>query len=347
MVAKAGPAQPTPRLKAGAYSDGHPLDTVHYLESKLILKPDRFTSPPTFRDFGKLVRRATEQLDIDFSTREYRSLRPRIREVVFLDTRDFSLYNNCFILRRRISYEDGFAVGNPEIVFKFRHPDLQTATEMDVRPNIGTDYRIKFKAEALPLREKLGGYRLLYSHNVEFELTREIHSASMAELAQYFPALAILRKSNKKVDLVNHTIVEEVLQQLGVLDFGKGVIAKSNAALWRERGDHKMLVGEFAFECKFKRRDDLHEKALARVRRFFIRLQEIAGDWISLGTTKTGIVYRLKGNPPQSHEYGAWRLRGEVFRDRALKRRGIAPRMHRSTVRISFPEVRRRDRIGR
>ena len=130
-----------------------------------------------------------------------------------------------------------------------------------------------------------------------------MHSASIAALAEFFPALSILKKSAKKVALVNHTIVEEVLQDIGVLDFGKGVTAKSNAAIWRERGDHKMLIGEFAFECKFKRRfDDLHDKALERVRRFFILLQKIASDWISLGTTKTGIVYRLKGNPPQSHE---------------------------------------------
>jgi len=154
----------------------------------------------------------------------------------------------------------------------------------------------------LPLKEKLGGYRLLYSHNVEFELQGEMQRTSMANLAEFFPALSKLKKSAKKVDLVNHTIVEEVLQDLGVLDFGKGVTAKSNAALWRERGDHKLLIGEFAFECKFKRRDDLHEKALKKVKRFFILLQDVAGDWISLGTTKTGIVYRLKGNPPQSHE---------------------------------------------
>jgi hypothetical protein len=173
---------------------------------------------------------------------------------------------------------------------------------MDVRPHIPGEYRIKFKAEALPLKEKLGGCRVLYSHNVEFELHREIHSASITTLAESFPALAILRKSNKKIDLVNHTIVEEVLQDLGVLDFGKEVTAKANAALWRERGDHKMLVGEFAFECKFKRREDLHDKALERVRQFFLVLQELAGEWISLGSTKTGVVYRLKGNPPQSHE---------------------------------------------
>jgi hypothetical protein len=302
MAAKEAQRELTPRVKPGTYSDGHPLDTVHYLESKLILKPDRFVAPPSFHDFGKLVGRAAEKLDIDFSTAGSKDLRPRIREVVFLDTKDFSLYNNSFILRRRIAYEDGFPVGNPEIVFKFRHPDLQTAAEMDVRPNILGEYRIKFKAEALPLKEKLGGYRLLYSHNVEFELLREMYSASMATLAEFFPALTKLKKSAKKVELVNHTIVEEVLQDLGVLDFGKGVTAKSNAALWRERGDHKLLVGEFAFECKFKRGDELADKALDRVRRFFILLQDIAGDWISLGTTKTGIVYRLKGNPPQSHE---------------------------------------------
>ena len=290
------------RVKPGTYSDGHPLDAVHYLESKIILKPDRFVAPPTFRDFGKLVRQAAEQLDIDFSIADFKELRPRIREVIFLDTKDFSLYNNSFILRRRITYKDGFPVGNPEIVFKFRHPDLQTAAEMDVRPNILSDYQVKFKTEALPLKEKLGGCRLLYSHNAEFELQQDMHGTSIAALAEFFPALSVLKKSAKKVALVNHTIVEEVLQDLGVLDFGKGVTAKSNAALWRERGDHKLLIGEFAFECKFKRFDDLHEKTLARVRRFFILLQEIAGDWISLGTTKTGIVYRLKGNPPQSHE---------------------------------------------
>ena len=33
-----------------------------------------------------------------------------------------------------------------------------------------------------------------------------------------------------------------------------------------------------------------------------LKLQSLAHEWVSLGTTKTGIVYRLKGNPPQAHE---------------------------------------------
>ncbi len=35
---------------------------------------------------------------------------------------------------------------------------------------------------------------------------------------------------------------------------------------------------------------------------FFLTLQDVAKDWVALGTTKTGAVYRLKGNPPQVHE---------------------------------------------
>jgi hypothetical protein len=102
--------------------------------------------------------------------------------------------------------------------------------------------------------------------------------------------------------LVNQTIVEEVLQDLGVLDFGKGVTADSNIAIWRERATQHLLCGEFAFQAKFKRRDDFHAKAIERCRQFFVALQQSGRDWLSLGTTKTGLVYRLKGNPPQSHE---------------------------------------------
>ena len=126
---------------------------------------------------------------------------------------------------------------------------------------------------------------------------------AMATLARVFPALRALKTSETdRVELVNQTIVEEVLQDLGVLDFGHGITAESNIAIWRERGTHRPMCGEYAFEVKFKRKDELHEKAMERCRQFFIALQQSGRDWLSLGTTKTGLVYRLKGNPPQAHE---------------------------------------------
>ena len=297
---KSMPEEPT-----GKYSDGNPFDKVQYLECKLILKGDRFTKESNFDDFAKIVKRTAEDSKVGFSRKEFKDAKPQIREVLFLDTKDFQLYNNAFILRRRVIYENGFAISDPEIVFKFRHPDLKKAAEMDVRPRIFGDFRIKFKAEALPLKDQVGGYRLLYSHNVEFPLNA-VHAAnrtSMATLYDVLPALRSLKlEEADSVALVNATAVEEVLKDIGMLDFGKGITAKSNVAVWRTRGDQKQLVGEFAFQVKFQRKEELHKIARRRCEQFFVNLQYAAQDWLSLGTTKTGAVYRLKGNPPKAHE---------------------------------------------
>ena len=289
-----------------AYSDGHPLDVIQYLEAKLILKPDRFTSVESFREFGKVVARTTKQVEkVDFVPDARASQRPDIREIIFFDTPDFRLYNNAFILRRRVTYIDGFPEGDPEIVFKYRHPDEKTAAAMDVRPNISGKYQIKFKSEALPLKDQIGGYRILYSHNCQFGLS-QVHEGdrtAMSTLTRVFPALSVLKKDpDEKVTLVNEGIVEEVLLPLGQIDFRKGQVAKCDIALWRTRGEHKPLVGEFAFQVKFDRREDVHENARKRAEQFFISLQQAVKDWLALGCTKTGMVYRLKGNEPQSHE---------------------------------------------
>ena len=104
-------------LKPGQYVDGSPLDDVQYLECKLILKTDEFTSPKGFRKYAKLVARAAEECGVNFDTSTADGARPAIREVMFLDTEDFRLYNNAYILRRRVRFEDGFPAEEPEVAF--------------------------------------------------------------------------------------------------------------------------------------------------------------------------------------------------------------------------------------
>jgi hypothetical protein len=112
--------------------------------------------------------------------------------------------------------------------------------------------------------------------------------------------LAQLKKEpGEKVEIVS-TIVEEGLQDIGIIDFGNRMSAKANVALWRARGDHRSLIGEFAF--KFRRREDLREAAIRKAEKFFRSLQYAAEDWISLAATKTAVVYRLQGNAPSQHE---------------------------------------------
>jgi hypothetical protein len=52
----------------------------------------------------------------------------------------------------------------------------------------------------------------------------------------------------------------------------------------------------------FKDRKELQLDAMRRVEAFFIGLQVAAQSWLALDSTKTGIVYRLNGNAPRSHE---------------------------------------------
>jgi hypothetical protein len=296
-----------PQLKPGLYADGLPIHQVEYLCCKLILRPNRFVSRESFFDFGKVMRDPAKQNGVGFSVAGFDSQPVSIREVLFIDTDDFRLYNNAFILRRRIPYKDGFPIGDPEIVFKFRHSDLQVAAETDVRPNILGDHRVKFKCQALPLKEKLGGIRLLYSHNVQFlrsaiGMGRE-NVRDMDALVDLLPVLGRVRKTpREEIRLVSNTIVEEVLQDIGVLDFGQGITCKANVAIWRTRGEHRPLIGEFAYQFRFQDRALLGKEALKRAETFFIALQYAAEDYIALNATKTAVVYRLLGNPPKSHE---------------------------------------------
>jgi len=296
-----------PLLKPGQYADGMPIHSPEYICCKLILRPNRFVSRESFFDFGRVLRQPAKEHGAKYAVAGFDDRAVKIREVLFIDTEDFRLYNNAFILRRRIPYKDGFPIGDPEIVFKFRHPDLQIAAETDVRPHILGDHRVKFKAQAMPLKDKLGGIRLLYSHNVQFLRSAigmgKENVSDMDQLIDLLPALGKIRKEpNERIRLVSNTIVEEVLQDIGMLDFGDGLTCKANVAIWRTRGEHRPLIGEFAYQFYFKDRDQLSKDALRRTEAFFISLQYSAEDYIALNCTKTATVYRLLGNPPKSHE---------------------------------------------
>ena len=293
----------TPAL---GYADGNPQDRIQFFDAKLILKPDFFATVRGFKMFSDIVAEAAGKVKgVTYQPADLAKARPRIREVMFLDTADFRLYNNSFILRRRNDYQDGFPTSDPEVVFKFRNTDMQKTSAVDVRPQIAGPYRTKFKAEALPLKDGPGGFRLLYSHNCIFPMN-SVHGADRTNLrviAKALPAIAgLVGDLEEKVELVNSTLVEEVLMDLGPIDFGKGMTTKSNISLWRSLGNHQVMCGEFAYQARFDRREDVHQLIKQRVEELFIKLQQVATGWLLLGTTKTGLVYQLKGNPPQSHE---------------------------------------------
>ena len=285
----------------GFVSDGHPADSVHYREYKLILLPDRFTSRDALHAFSKLVREAAKDEDVDVA-RPANGDECLLRELVFYDTPRFDLYESAFILRQRAKHRDGWPVGDSELTLKFRHPVRDEAAKIDVRPVTEHDFRIKFKEELLPQKGRAGGMRSLFSHNVVLTLPPANLDTDLAHAARVFPALRSVLARTGPLEVVQRARITELLEEVGVLDFGHGLTAKATVALWRAGVVGPSLIGELAYQCKFQRDADVHVKALKRADELYSRLQAAARDWLALGVTKTRVVYAFGKTAPRHHE---------------------------------------------
>ena len=290
-----------PDLEHYVYRDGQPIHQLQYLQVKVILKGERFTSARSLRAFRTFVAEAAARAGVDFDTNGSKKTPPRIREVLFLDTPDFLLYRNAFILRRRFTYEDGFLVGDPEIVFS-------TATRICRRPRRSTSGRtrrrlpgqVQGRGAAAETPDRRLPHALLAQHSVSVERCAPGQSTIDGDRAEVLPALQALEtRANGRIELVNNAAVEDPHGHRPPR-FRQGRQAKPNVSLWRTRGDLQQLVGEFAFQIKFQKRHQVHPKALTRCEQFFVHLQRLAKGWVALGTTKTGTVYRLQGGTPTS-----------------------------------------------
>ncbi|MEX1119172.1 MAG: hypothetical protein WEB60_10320 [Terrimicrobiaceae bacterium] len=271
-----------------------PKDEIHYREYKIILQAQRFQTAQAFKDFWNIVVSTAKKCDVKV-VEAPAAFDNHVREVLFYDTEDFALYNNHFIVRLRTFYKDGWSAGVPELTVKFRHPDLETAAAVDVKPATpGGAARIKFKEELLPLKESLGGIRSMFSHNCVLAMPREGLDLVASDLISSFPGLKpAIADSGAKVILVNDFAVEEVQVDVGELHFGGGLKGKTSISVWRDRKHERPLCGEFAFQCRFESTNDLHKANLDRAEKFYKTLQLDAFEWVSLGTTKTAIVYHL------------------------------------------------------
>lgn len=114
----------------------HPVHSPEYICCKLILRPNKFHSRESFFEFGKVFKEPAKEHGVKYSVAGFESQPVKLREVVFGDTEDFRPCNNASILRRRIPYKDGFPIWKPEIVFKFRHPDLHLAGKRSIRASM-------------------------------------------------------------------------------------------------------------------------------------------------------------------------------------------------------------------
>jgi hypothetical protein len=279
-----------------------PHDDLHYREYKIILRPEPFTTPKAFKDFWPVVKRVAKQFDVRIEESDD-AFANNVREVLFFDTPDFVLYRNHFIVRLRTPYHDGWPSGTPELTVKFRHPDFNEAARVDIRPALAGETRIKFKEELLPQPDKLGEIRSIFSHNAVLALPRDSMNLALRNITRAFPAFRSLEKEgDAPIQLVNDMAVEEVQVNVALMHFGHRYAGKTTISVWRSRKLEQPVCGEFAFQCKFRKSDEVHTMTLEKASAFHRNLQLVAADWIMLGTTKTALVYGLGNKSVVGHE---------------------------------------------
>ncbi len=279
-----------------------PHDDLHYREYKIILRPEPFTTPKAFKDFWHVVKRVAEQFDVGIEEADD-AFANNVREVLFFDTPGFDLYRHHFIVRLRTPYHDGWPSGTPELTVKFRHSDFDEAARVDIRPTLAGDTRIKFKEELLPQPDKLGEIRSIFSHNAVLALPRESMNLALSNITRAFPAFRpIEEEGDAPIELVNDMAVEEVQVNVGLMHFGHHYTGKTSISVWRSRKLEQPVCGEFAFQCKFRKSDEVHAMTLEKASAFHRNLQLVASDWVMLGTTKTALVYGLGAKTVVGHE---------------------------------------------
>jgi hypothetical protein len=191
-------------------------------------------------------------------------------------------------------YKKGLPQSNYELTLKFRGADRATSAAVDVRPLLSSPYEIKFKEEILLPRDGQPGMRAIYAHACDLDTPNTNTTQSFETVSQVFPVLLKTGAKPKTVlSIVNGAPIEEILVNMGEIDFGSKVTAKATLAIWRNRTTQAQLVGEYSYQIKFDGPDGLRGKPKELSEAFFKELQVEAHDWIHPGSTKTALLYSL------------------------------------------------------
>jgi hypothetical protein len=153
--------------------------------------------------------------------------------------------------------------------------------------------RRKFKEEILR-GDGIGTIRRIYSNNNVLDSPLAKFEAPMSRIAEIFRGL---RDFDFDPDLlvapVNEARVFEIQAKLGMINFGRDVMAHVDLAVWfRPAADaFNVLIGELAFAYKVLGSTVKHQEGHEAADAYFKALQTPLKDRIADGTTKTALIY--------------------------------------------------------
>lgn len=256
-------------------------------EYKLILNADRFVDCQLGIDsFWQLI----EFLVKRQQGRSNKDVKTKKRKTRYLDTADFQLYRQKFILRVRKEGKN-----KTKITLKYRHTDRYLSASQNLScQNLPGDATSECKFEEDILASSLSNF----SHSVSIKTKSKPPVKTIDDAIALFPGLGKLGISaGTQLTIVNQFIAHEFSYNLGYLDFDNGktkIKAILNFWYLSEQKDFPSikdfpLVVEFSFD--YDANQPLH--IVEQSQHFFEALKKQV-DWISQeAVTKTAYAYKI------------------------------------------------------
>jgi hypothetical protein len=210
--------------------------------------------------------------------------KPKRRQVVFLDTPDFSIYLNGLIFRQRTDLD----LKLTEYTLKSRSPDRYLAGSANIQPNDEHESEIK-------LEEDISApFQVRFSHSGKCSGPLE-SPKTLGEASQMFPGLGELNRDGQicspdiKIKPVNAMTACERVIKGPKLTIGN-VIAESAIIFWSNGKEGRPMVAEFSFRYSDKT-ENYSGETVKTAKILFESMQRL--DWfLPDGKPKTQFVYQ-------------------------------------------------------
>jgi hypothetical protein len=260
-------------------------------EFKILLKADNFLS---FEQGCKLFWKLVESVALDHSVKVKKAEKEYpVREICFIDSRQFALYKHGFILRIRSEDVKNAAgrievSGDAEMTLKFRASDFESVQIAPVQ------HASQYTGE------------VSYEEDVVVKATAPVSVFSVSScifrpgsiptdftsLLKFYPGLQKAGfVENHPLTTVNGIFVSEKRLRLGELKFAE-TKAKTIFSAWYKKGATKPFVAEFSFKVNLKAKNPARRvRDLEEINKFFVDLVERGKLFIAQGQTKTGLIY--------------------------------------------------------
>ena len=258
-----------PDLRELARSLGpRPLDSVEF---KLLLAPERFADAGDGLDsFWKRLADTVESLGLQAERTDDGDSKRRTIE--YLDTGDFALRDQGYILRSRTSVK-----AKPVLALKYRDADRTKAAAADVSVREGLESEGKFEKDVTSSKQ-------LFASSNKVKL-KKLPPATLAGYSDVFPGLAGLGlASSAALQPVRGRHINEEVHDLAEIELGSGVKSLAQISLWYE--DDRPVIAELSFNLPGQ-----SPAAEEKGQRLLRALHNQAGEWLGNGTTKTEYVY--------------------------------------------------------